>query len=360
MRDPLYRAGSLPMAGAAWPCDNARHRIAPCEHHGWSTFKQRGLIADATRPEELDAHLAAAPRTLYVGFDPTADSLHIGSLLPLLALRRAQLSGHRPIVLVGGGTGLIGDPAGKAGERALNPAEQVAGWADRLKQQVQPFLDFDRGPHAAILVDNYTWLSKLELIPFLRDVGKHFSLGAMIARESVKTRMSAGISYTEFSYQVLQAYDFLELHQRHGCTLQLGGSDQWGNITAGAELIRRIAGADAYGLTLPLVTKADGSKFGKTETGTIWLDPTKTSAYEMYQFWLNSADAEVVAYLRYFTFLPPEEIDALARLTAEAPEKREAQRVLAREVTRIVHGGGRTGRSRGDHGATSSTVTSPG
>jgi tyrosyl-tRNA synthetase len=300
-------------------------------------LQQRGLIADATKPEELDAHLAAAPRTLYVGFDPTADSLHIGSLLPLLALRRAQLSGHRPIVLVGGGTGLIGDPAGKAGERALNPAEQVAGWADRLKQQVQPFLDFDRGPHAAILVDNYTWLSKLELIPFLRDVGKHFSLGAMIARESVKTRMSAGISYTEFSYQVLQAYDFLELHQRHGCTLQVGGSDQWGNITAGAELIRRIAGAEAYGLTLPLVTKADGSKFGKTETGTIWLDPTKTSAYEMYQFWLNSADAEVVAYLRYFTFLPPEEIDALARLTAEAPEKREAQRVLAREVTRIVH-----------------------
>ena len=301
-------------------------------------LQQRELIADATKPEELDAHLAAAPRTLYVGFDPTADSLHIGSLLPLLALRRAQLSGHRPIVLVGGGTGLIGDPAGKAGERALNPAEQVAGWADRLKQQVQPFLDFDRGPHAAILVDNYTWLSKLELIPFLRDVGKHFSLGAMIARESVKTRMSAGISYTEFSYQVLQAYDFLELHQRHGCTLQVGGSDQWGNITAGAELIRRIAGAEAYGLTLPLVTKADGSKFGKTETGTIWLDPTKTSAYEMYQFWLNSADAEVVAYLRYFTFLPPEEIDALARLTAEAPEKREAQRVLAREVTRIVHG----------------------
>ena len=300
-------------------------------------LQQRGLIADATKPEELDAHLAAAPRTLYVGFDPTADSLHIGSLLPLLALRRAQLSGHRPIVLVGGGTGLIGDPAGKAGERALNPAEQVAGWADRLKQQVQPFLDFDRGPHAAILVDNYTWLSKLELIPFLRDVGKHFSLGAMIARESVKTRMNAGISYTEFSYQVLQAYDFLELHQRHGCTLQVGGSDQWGNITAGAELIRRIAGAEAYGLTLPLVTKADGSKFGKTETGTIWLDPTKTSAYEMYQFWLNSADAEVVAYLRYFTFLPPEEIDALARLTAEAPEKREAQRVLAREVTRIVH-----------------------
>jgi tyrosyl-tRNA synthetase len=301
-------------------------------------LQQRGLIADATKPEELDAHLDAAPRTLYVGFDPTADSLHIGSLLPLLALRRAQLAGHRPIVLVGGGTGLIGDPAGKAGERALNPAEQVAGWADRLKQQVQPFLDFDRGPHAAILVDNYTWLSKLELIPFLRDIGKHFSLGAMIARESVKTRMSAGISYTEFSYQVLQAYDFLELYQRHGCTLQVGGTDQWGNITAGAELIRRMAGVEAFGLTLPLVTKADGGKFGKTETGTIWLDPTRTSAYEMYQFWLNSADAEVVPYLRYFTFLTPAEIDALARQVAEAPEKREAQRVLAREVTRVVHG----------------------
>jgi len=301
-------------------------------------LQQRGLVADVTKPDELDAHLDAEPRTLYVGFDPTADSLHIGSLLPLLALRRAQLAGHRPIVLVGGGTGLIGDPAGKAGERSLNPAEQVAGWADRLKQQVQPFLDFDRGSHAAILVDNYTWLSKLELIAFLRDIGKHFSLGAMIARESVKSRMGAGISYTEFSYQVLQAYDFLELHQRHGCTLQVGGSDQWGNITAGAELIRRMAGAEAYGLTLPLVTKADGGKFGKTETGTVWLDPAKTSAYEMYQFWLNSADAEVVTYLRYFTFLPPEEIDALARLRVEAPEKRQAQRVLAREVTRIVHG----------------------
>jgi len=299
---------------------------------------QRSLVADATKPEELDAHLAASPRTLYVGFDPTADSLHIGSLLPLLALRRAQLAGHRPIVLVGGGTGLIGDPAGKAGERALNPTEQVAGWADRLKRQVQPFLDFDPGPHAAILEDNYTWLSKLELISFLRDIGKHFSLGTMIARDSVRNRMSAGISYTEFSYQVLQAYDFLELHQRHGCTLQLGGSDQWGNITAGAELIRRITGADAYGLTLPLVTKADGSKFGKTETGTIWLDPTKTSAYEMYQFWLNSADAEVVTYLRYFTFLPPEQIEALARTVVEAPDKRQAQRVLAQEVTRIVHG----------------------
>ena len=225
------------------------HAIMPAtgSHHAtpWcSDLQQRGLIADVdARPKSSTPTWPTAPRTIYVGFDPTADSLHIGSLLPLLALRRrCQLAGHRPIVLVGGGTGLIGDPAGKAGERALNPAEQVAGWADRLKPQVQPFLDFDRGQHAAILVDNYEWLSQLELIPFLRDIGKHFSVGAMIARESVRARLSAGISYTEFSYQVLQAYDFLELHQRHGCTLQIGGSDQWGNITAGAELIRRMRG----------------------------------------------------------------------------------------------------------------------
>jgi len=301
-------------------------------------FEQRGLIADVTTPAELGAHLAGAPRTIYVGFDPTADSLHVGSLVPLLALRRVQLAGHRPIVLVGGGTGLIGDPAGKAGERTLNPGEQVAAWADRLKAQVRPFLDFDPGPHAAILVDNYEWLSRLELIPFLRDIGKHFALGAMIARESVRARLGTGISYTEFSYQVLQAYDFLALHDRHGCTVQMGGSDQWGNITAGTELIRRVRGTPAYGLTMPLVTKSDGTKFGKTETGTIWLDPARTSAYEMYQFWLNTADADVGPFLRYFTFLSPAEIDELARQTVAAPEKREAQRVLASEVTRLVHG----------------------
>jgi tyrosyl-tRNA synthetase len=303
-------------------------------------FQQRGLIADVTAPDELAAHLAQASRTMYVGFDPTADSLHIGSLVPLLALRRIQLAGHRPIVLVGGGTGLIGDPAGKIGERTLNAAELVAAWADRLKAQVRPFLDFDRGPHAAILVDNYEWLSKLELIPFLRDVGKHFGVGAMIARESVRARLSTGISFTEFSYQVLQAYDFLALHDRHGCTVQIGGSDQWGNITAGTELIRRMRGVSAYGLTLPLVAKADGTKFGKTESGNVWLDPARTSAYEMFQFWLNTADADVVPFLRYFTFLAPAEIDELAHRTAVAPDKREAQRVLAREVTRLVHGAG--------------------
>ena len=301
-------------------------------------FKQRGLVADVTSPGELDAHLAQASRTVYVGFDPTADSLHVGSLVPLLGLRRFQLAGHRPIVLVGGGTGLIGDPAGKAGERALNPETHVAAFAERLKEQVRLFLDFDRGSHAAILVDNYEWLSRLEVIPFLRDIGKHFGVGAMVARESVRARLGTGISFTEFSYQVLQAYDFLALHERHGCTIQMGGSDQWGNITVGTELIRKVRGADAFGLTLPLVTKSDGTKFGKTETGTVWLDPARTSAYEMYQFWLNTTDADVVPYLNTFTFLPAAEIQALATRVAEAPEKREAQRVLAREATRLVHG----------------------
>src|SRR5689334_11616631 len=301
-------------------------------------FERRELIADITTPEELDAHLASGSRTGYVGFDPTADSLHVGSLLPLLTLRRLQLAGHRPIVLVGGGTGLIGDPSGKAGERALNPKEQVAEWAERLKRQVRPFLDFDRGPHAAILADNYTWLSELDVIGFLRDVGKHFPVGAMLARESVKARMNAGISYTEFSYQVLQAYDFMSLMLLHDCSIQLGGSDQWGNITAGVELIRRVHGRAAYGITLPLVTKSDGSKFGKTESGTVWLDPAKTSAYEMYQFWLNTPDADVVRFLRYFTFLPPERIEELAEATRTAAEKREAQRTLAREATALVHG----------------------
>ncbi len=300
-------------------------------------FDRRELIADVTDAGQLAAHLAGGMRTMYVGFDPTADSLHVGSLLPLLALRRVQLGGHRPIVLVGGGTGLIGDPSGKTGERALNPVDRVHEWAARLKRQVARFVDFD-GPRAAILADNYDWLGSVDLVTFLRDIGKHFSVGAMLARESVKARLTSGISFTEFSYQVLQAYDFLCLLRRHDCTVQLGGSDQWGNITAGIDLIRRMDGRAAYGLTLPLVTKADGTKFGKTETGTIWLDPARTSPYEMYQFWLNTADADVVRFLKYFTFLPLAEIDALDETTARAPEKREAQRVLAREVTRLVHG----------------------
>ena len=307
----------------------------------------RGLIADIASGEELDAHLAdpSRARTIYVGFDPTADSLHIGSLLPLLALRRVQLAGHRPVVLVGGGTGLIGDPSGKTGERALNDEDVVAGWAVRLKEQVRPLLDFDQGPNAALLVDNHEWLSKLEVIPFLRDIGKHFPVGAMIARESVKARLGradGGISYTEFSYQILQAYDFMALSERHDCTVQFGGSDQWGNITAGIELIRRVRGQAVYGLTLPLVTKDDGTKFGKTETGTVWLDPAKTSAYEMYQFWLNAPDADVVRFLKYFTFLPREAIERLAQRTVEVPEAREGQRALAREVTALIHGPERT------------------
>ena len=304
-------------------------------------FEWRGLISDVTSPQELDAHLAEAARSIYCGFDPTADSLHVGSLLPLLALRRVQLAGHRPIVLIGGGTGLIGDPSGKAGERALNPEARVAEWADRLKGQVERYFEWAGGATTAVLVDNYEWLSKLEAIPFLRDTGKHFSVGSMVARESVRARMGrgdAGISYTEFSYQGLQAYDFLCLYRRYGCTMQIGGSDQWGNITAGTDLIRRVAGGTAFGLTLPLVAKADGTKFGKTETGTVWLDAGKTSAYDMYQFWLNTADADVVAFLKYFTFLTPDEIATLEAEVRRHPERREAQRALAREVTRLVHG----------------------
>jgi tyrosyl-tRNA synthetase len=306
----------------------------------WSDLTWRGLIADSTRPHELHQHLLDAPRAAYVGFDPTADSLHVGSLLPLVVLRRFQLARHRPIVLIGGGTGLIGDPSGKMGERQLNPEAQVAEWAERLKEQVRRFVDFDSAG-AAILADNYEWLSKLQVISFLRDVGKHFPLGAMIAKESVRSRMGRseeGISYTEFSYQVLQAYDFMALFDKYGCTLQLGGSDQWGNITAGIELIRRMRAEAAYGITLPLVTKADGSKFGKTESETVWLDSRKTSPYEMYQFWLNTADDDVVTYLKYFTFLDRGEIDDLQSATQTSPDRREAQRVLARHVTALVHG----------------------
>lgn len=303
-------------------------------------LEARGLVADVTGREELAAHLAQGVRTVYCGFDPTADSLHIGSLLPLLALRRFQLAGHRPIVLIGGGTGLIGDPSGKTGERPLNPADQVEAWAGRLKRQVARFLDFDAADGARLL-DNFAWLSRLDVIAFLRDVGKEFPVGAMLAKESVRSRLGraeVGLSYTEFSYQILQSYDFLELWRAQGCTVQIGGADQWGNITAGIELIRRKTGGTAFGLTLPLVTRSDGGKFGKTEAGAVWLDAARTSAYEMYQFWLNTADADVDRFLKYFTFLSLDEIADLAEATARAPEKRAAQRVLAREATRLVHG----------------------
>jgi len=304
-------------------------------------LESRGLVADVTGRDELEAHLAQGSRAVYCGFDPTADSLHIGSLLPLLALRRFQLAGHRPIVLIGGGTGLIGDPSGKTAERPLNAADQVEAWAERLKRQVARFLEFDAGAAGAKLRDNFAWLFRLDVITFLRDVGKEFPVGAMLAKESVRSRMGradAGLSYTEFSYQILQAYDFLELWRTEGCTLQIGGADQWGNITAGIELIRRKTGGTAFGLTLPLVTKSDGGKFGKTEAGTVWLDATKTSAYEMYQFWLNTADTDVDRFLKYFTFLSLDEIADLAEATARAPEKRAAQRLLAREATRLIHG----------------------
>lgn len=305
-----------------------------------SDLTARGLVADVTHAAELAGHLGGGPRTVYCGFDPTADSLHVGSLLPLLALRRVQLHGHRPIVLIGGGTGLIGDPSGKVGERTLNPEDQVAAWAARLKGQVARFVDFE-GSRAARLVDNYEWLSRLDVIGFLRDIGKEFPVGAMLSKESVKSRLGVagtGLSFTEFSYQILQAYDFLVLCRDHGCTVQIGGSDQWGNITAGMELIRRKLGVAAYGLTLPLVTKADGTKFGKTETGTVWLEPEKTSPYDCYQFWINTADADAVTFLKYFTFLPLAEIADLQEAVQRTPERREAQRVLAREVTRLVHG----------------------
>jgi len=301
----------------------------------------RGLLANVSDPADADRHFLEPGRLAYIGFDPTADSLHVGSLLGLVVLRRIQRAGHRPVLLIGGGTGLIGDPSGKSGERALDPEERVAAAAARLKVQVQRFLDFDPGPGGALLVNNYDWLGKMEVISFLRDVGKHFPLGAMLAKESVRTRMGrpdAGISFTEFSYQVLQAYDFLRLFHDRGCRVQLGGSDQWGNITAGIELIRRVAGEQAFGITHPLVTKDDGAKFGKTESGTIWLDAEKTSPYEMYQFWLNTPDADVVKFLGYFTFLGRDEVADLADVVAKTPEEREAQRVLARHVTALVHG----------------------
>jgi tyrosyl-tRNA synthetase len=304
-------------------------------------WRSREIVQDLTLEDDLRKHLASGRVTAYAGFDPTADSLHVGSLLPLLALRRLQLAGHRPIVLVGGGTGLIGDPSGKQGERTLNPAEIVAEWTDRITGQVKQFVDFDCGDGSALLVNNYDWLRKLDTITLLRDIGKHFSVNAMLAKESVSARINrdnAGISYTEFSYMIIQSYDYLVLHREHGCTLQIGGSDQWGNITSGMDLVRRLEGSAVYGLTLPLVTKSDGTKFGKTESGTIWLDAKRTSPYLMYQFWINTLDSDVVRFLNYFTFLPVERIAELAQCAHKHPERREAQRELAREVTRTVHG----------------------
>ena len=270
----------------------------------------RGLIYQATDLDGLAERLAAGPLTLYNGFDPTADSLTVGNLVPILLLRRFQLAGHKVIALAGGGTGLIGDPSGKAEERQLNADDVVAAWTEQVKAQLSRFLEFD-GPNPAIAVNNYDWLSQLAAIDFMRDVGKHFPVSYMLAKDSVASRLEAGISYTEFSYMVLQAYDFWVLNQEYGCELQTGGSDQWGNITAGTDLIRRRAGNRAFGLTCPLVTKADGTKFGKTEAGTIWLDAAKTSAYQFYQFWINAEDLKVVDYLK--TYPKPERGAALGR-----------------------------------------------
>ena len=305
-------------------------------------LKARGLVFQTTGDETFEAWLAEKPRTLYCGFDPTADSLHIGSLVPLLTLKRFQLAGHTPIALVGGATGLIGDPSFKAQERSLNTPDVVAGWVERLRCQVSQFLSFD-GDAAAIMANNLDWTADVDVLTFLRDVGKHFSVNNMIAKESVKQRIEregAGISFTEFTYMILQSFDFAELNKRFNCELQIGGSDQWGNITGGIDLTRRMNGASVQGLTLPLVTKADGTKFGKTESGTIWLDAGKTSPYAFYQFWLSTADADVYKFLKYFTFLPVEAIDVLAQEDAEREGRPEAQRVLAREVTRLVHGDG--------------------
>ena len=299
----------------------------------------RGLIALSTDPDELRKALDTGPVTVYVGFDPTAPGLHIGNLVQLLTLRRLQLAGHRPIALVGGATGLIGDPSGKSVERVLNPREVVAGWVDRIHAEVSRFLDFSAGANGALVVSNLDWTEPLSALEFLRDIGKHFPVNQMLGRESVKARLeTGGISYTEFSYQVLQANDFLELYRRHGCTLQVGGSDQWGNLVSGVDLIRRVDGAAVHALATPLITKPDGTKYGKTEGGAIWISADLMSPYAFYQFWVNRADEEVPGLLRVFTFRSRGEIDELEQQIRERPAARMAQRVLAAEVTELVHG----------------------
>ncbi|MDF0606860.1 tyrosine--tRNA ligase [Neisseriaceae bacterium TC5R-5] len=300
----------------------------------------RGLIAQTTDADALAELLNQEQITLYCGFDPTADSLHIGSLVPILILKRFQQAGHRPIALVGGATGMIGDPSFKASERKLNTPDVIQGWVDKIRAQVAPFLSFE-GDNAAIMANNYDWFGNMSVLDFLRDIGKHFSVNAMIKKEAVQQRINRedqGISFTEFSYSLLQGYDFAELNRRLGCKLQIGGSDQWGNITAGTDLTRRLNQQAVYGLTMPLVTKADGTKFGKTESGTIWLDAKKTSPYAFYQFWLGTADADVYQFLRYFTFLSVAEIAAIEAADQARDSKPEAQRILAEQLTTLVHG----------------------
>ncbi len=303
-------------------------------------LEQRGLLAQVSDRNGLSDHLRSGSRVVYAGFDPTADSLHIGNLVPLLTLRRFQLCGHRPILLLGGATGLIGDPSGRKDERSLNAGDVVEGWVERIRSQVQGFVDFE-GNNGAVIANNLDWTAGRDLISFLRDIGKHFSVNQMIQRDSVRDRLERdgeGISYTEFSYMLLQAMDYAELAERYDCTVQVGGSDQWGNIVSGMDLVRRRLGKAAFAMTLPLVTKADGTKFGKTAEGSVWLAPDRTSPYAFYQFWLNTSDADAVPYLKIFTFLGLEEIQSLADSLAEHPEQRDAQRRLAAEVTTLVHG----------------------
>jgi tyrosyl-tRNA synthetase len=299
----------------------------------------RGLIAQSTDREALANDLAAGPLTLYSGFDPTAPSLHAGHLVPLLTLRRFQQAGHRPIVLAGGATGMIGDPR-DTGERIMNSTDTVAEWADRIRGQLERFVEFDSSATGAVVENNLSWTGPLSAIEFLRDVGKYFSVNVMLDRDTVRRRLEGdGMSYTEFSYMLLQANDYVELHQRHGCALQIGGSDQWGNIVAGVRLVRQKAGAGVHAMTTPLVTDSEGKKFGKsTGGGNLWLDPTLTSPYAWYQYFVNTADADVVPYLRWFTFLSREEIDDLDEATRSRPHERAAQRRLARELTTLVHG----------------------
>ena len=313
--------------------DPAATRVAVLAELAW-----RGLVAESTDLTALGPVLGASPVTLYCGFDPTAPSLHLGNLVQILTLRRFQLAGHRPLALVGGATGLIGDPK-PSGDRQLNDEAVVAGWVERIRAQIEPYLAFD-GPNAALMVNNLDWTAGLSTIAFLRDIGRHFRVGRMLAKEVVSARLASesGISFTEFSYQLLQGMDFLELYRRHGCLLQTGGSDQWGNLTAGVDLVRRAEGAQVHALATPLITKADGTKFGKTETGTIWLDPELTSPYAFFQFWLGTDDRDADRYLKVFSFRDRAEIDELAAATAERPQERAAQRALAVELTALVHG----------------------
>ena len=301
----------------------------------------RGLIAQTTDRDALLKQLNGGSTAFYIGFDPTAPSLHLGNLVVLLVMRRFQLAGHKPLPLVGGATGLVGDPSGRNEERSLNDADVVAQWVGRIRTQLSKFLDFESGANAAVMTNNLDWTKPVSALDFLRDIGKHFSVNQMLSKDSVSSRLeSGGISYTEFSYQVLQAFDFLELYRRCGCTLQLGGSDQWGNIVAGLDLIRKVEGATAHCLTIPLLMKSDGTKFGKTAGGSVWLDPEMTSPYAFYQFWLNSDDADVAKYLKVFSFKSHAEISELIASHEANPGLREAHRALAQELTTLVHGAG--------------------